>query len=494
MEVRTDLIKETIVDGILYVFDDEAYEIPSAMVTTAVTTIYVPENSVDDYKEINDDYKEMIYPYSYSGVRLTKEPFYDNVAVIMTSGSNAPMMNVMYTKGLAAHQDYMTLAEAKAVINEDCTKLLDGNSAVTSFNEFQYFTNVTNCGEFFARNAINLESIILPKSLRIIPPRMFTITTAVWNSGSRGHLKYVGNTEQIEEVGQVAFQYQNQPFSLNFTQKLKKIGVSAFVGGYNSRDLNDMTMSTYITSFGDLSGVEEIVINPSNNGSFTFIAQQNLKSIDMPKITRIPIQMFINCQNLSSINFDWDNLTLIDDYALVNTAIERIPNCPMLTKLGQYALNWCKNMKYVGDIPLVTTISKAAFMDCRKLQEVGDIHSVTTISDYAFTNDRELYKIGRMDNVVSIGKEAFAGCNKLSAYFPNCTSVGKWAFGVDYEKDYKRTIEFGKSFDEISFNSETFVISHDNEILPCTNTTIICNGIELTAEQYQAVGAQKPEA
>ena len=30
MEVRTDLIKETIVDGILYVFDDEAYEIPSS--------------------------------------------------------------------------------------------------------------------------------------------------------------------------------------------------------------------------------------------------------------------------------------------------------------------------------------------------------------------------------------------------------------------------------------------------------------------------------
>ena len=489
--MRTDIVKIAIVDDILYVLEKEPYDI-SEVITENINRVFVPELSVDGYKEINTEYSDKIYSYGYSSVKLTKEPFYDQIAVIMTTESNAPMMSVMYSRGLCANPDYMTLEEAKAVRNEDCTQLLDGNSEVTSFNEFQYFTNVTDCGEFFARNAINLESIILPKSLKKIPPRMFTITTAYWNAGKRGHLKYVGNTEQIEEVGQVAFQYQQQPFSLNFTQKLKKIGLSAFIGNYNHNNLNDDSMFTYITSFGDLSGVEEIVLAPNNSASSAFMAQQNLKSINMPKITHIPINIFCNCRNLSTINFDWDNLTNIGEFALVNTAIDNIPNCPKLSTIGQSAMSWCRNLKFIGDMPLLTTINKYTFEYCYNLKEIGDIPLVTTIGNYAFANDRELYKIGRMDNVTTIGVQAFAGCNKLNAYFPICTSVGKWAFGVDYGKDYKRTIEFGKPFDEISFNSETFIISHDNEILPCTNTTIICNGVELTEEQYQAVGAVKP--
>lgn len=496
MEIRTDIVKEAIVDGILYILDKEPYEIPSGSVTTAVTKIYVPEFSVDGYKAINDDYKEMIYPYGYSGARITKEPFFDQVAVIMTSGSNAQMMEVMYTKGLAAHQDYMTLAEAKAVTNSDCTQLLDGNSAVTSFNEFQYFTSVSDCGQYFARNAINLESIILPKSLRIIPPRMFTITTAVWNSGARGHLKYVGNTEQIEEVGQVAFQYQQLPYSLNFTQKLKKIGISAFLGNYNARNLNDMSMSMYTTSFGDLSGVEEIVGNPSNGNSAAFMAQQNLKSINMPKMTQIPLNIFCNCQNLSSINVDWDNLTLIGGYSLVHTAIESIPSCPKLTTIGSDAFDFCRSLKTIGDMPLLTSIGNYAFWNCHKLQEVGDMPLLTAVPNYAFCNDYNLVKIGRMDSVTTIGTQAFAACNWVRNFkFPSCTSVGKWAFGMDYGFDNKRTIEFGQPYSAITFNAQTFVVvdsDNNNAVTPCTNTKIICNGVELTDEQYEAVGATKP--
>ena len=488
MEVRTDLIKETIVDGILYVFDDEAYEIPSAMVTTAVTTIYVPENSVDAYKEINDDYKEMIYPYNYSGVRLTKEPFYDNVAVIMTSGSNAPMMNVMYTKGLATHQDYMTLAEAKAVTNDDCTQLLDGNSAVTSFNEFQYFTNVTDCGEYFARNAINLESIILPKSLKKIPPRMFTITTAYWNAGKRGHLKYVGNVEQIEEVGRVAFQYQNQPFSLNFTQKLKKIGLSAFIGNYNSKNLEDLTMATYITSFGDLSGVEEFELNTDNiNNSSAFMAQQNLKAINLPKITNIPTNIFANCQNLSSVNVDWENLTNIGVYAFINTKIENIPHCPKLTTLGECAFQLCRSLLFVGNMPSLTGLGQYSLYRCFKLKEIGDMPLLTTLNKYTFGECNNLIQVGKFDSLTTINEGGFAGCNELPyIYLPIANNVGKYAFAVDEGLGVNRTIEFGLPYESITFNNQAFV----NNV----NTRIICNGVELTAEQYQAVGAQKPEA
>lgn len=468
-EIQTNIVTKTVFEDNLYILDKTPFVIEDDL--SYINKVYVPQDSYDGYVELNSYLTSYIHKYNYTAIGVERQPFYDNIAVIMTNETNAPVMEVMHSKGLAYSAYYMTLAEAKAVTNEDCSQLFDGNTSITSFNEFQYFTNVTDCGSYFARNAYNLESIILPKSLRIIPPRMFTITTAVWNSGIRGHLKYVGNTEQIEEVGQVAFQYQQLPFSLNFTQKLKKIGISAFLGNYNTRNLDDMSMSMYITSFGDLSGVEEIVGNPSNGSSAAFLGQQNLKSVNMPKMTQIPLNLFCNCHNLSSINVDWDNLTSIGGYSLVHTAIENIPNCPKLTTIGTSACDWCLSLKTIGDMPLLTAVPK-----------------------YAFTNNYNLVKVGNMDSVTSIGTEAFAACNWVRYFkFPSCTSVGKWAFGMDYGYDNKRTIEFGKPYEEISFNSQTFVIVHDNEVTPCTNTTIICNGIELTEEQYEAVGAQKPE-
>lgn len=474
--MRTDIVKTAIVDDILYVLEKEPYDI-SEVITENINRVFVPELSVDGYKEINTEYSDKIYPYGYSSVKLTKEPFYDQIAVIMTTESNAPMMSVMYSRGLCANPDYMTLEEAKAVRNEDCANLLDGNSEVTSFNEFQYFTNVTDCGSYFARNAFYLESIVFPKSLKVIPPRMFTITNANYKSGKRGHLKYVGNCEQIESVGQVAFQNQNLVKRLNFTQKLTEIQPSAFLCP-NKQTMGDNWKGGEFETFGDLSAVESV-------SGAAFWCDVEIKSIYMPKVTVINDHTFYECFKLSDVTFDWNNLTSIGVAAFENTVIKNLPNLPKLTEMKQSAFQKDEALEYIGNMPLLTTLGTYAFWHCVNLKEVGDMPLITTIGIYTFADDKELYKVGKLDSLTTINEGGFAGCNKLSyIYLPVANNVGKYAFAVDEGLGVNRKIEFGLPYESITFNNQAFV----NNV----NTRIICNGVELTDEQYQAVGAVKP--
>lgn len=474
--IRTDIITTATVDDKMYILDNTPYQITAE--TSGVSVVYVPEFSYEGYTALNSDLANKLRPYSYTGVQLTKQPFYDEIAVIMTSESNAPMMSVMYSKGLCANADYMTLAEAKAVQNSDVVQLLDGNESVTHFEEFQYFTNVTDAGQYFARGTVNLESIILPKSLKTIPPRMFTITKALWNAGKRGHLKYVGNTEQIERVGEVAFQYQRNIKSLNFTQKLKTIDHSGFIES-NYETNGKYSEGGLYETFGDLSGVETV-------GRAAFWTCNHIKSIYMPKVTYIDAHTFDVCEQLSDITLDWDNLTNIGEGAFIKCNLRQLPNMPKITTIDRQAFYTNISLESVGDMPLLTTLGQYAFWHNLKLNEVGDMPLLTTITNYAFADDLNLVKVGKLDSLTTINEGGFAGCNKLPyIYLPVANNVGKYAFAVDEGLGVNRTIEFGLPYESITFNNQAFV----NNV----NTRIICNGVELTAEQYEAVGAQKPQ-
>jgi hypothetical protein len=87
--------------------------------------------------------------------------------IIMTSETNPAMMTVVYGKGWCASPDYMTKQEAEAVTALGSGFCM-GNTSVTHFEEFAYFTSVTQAPTSFFRTASNLASIELPTSLTLI--------------------------------------------------------------------------------------------------------------------------------------------------------------------------------------------------------------------------------------------------------------------------------------------------------------------------------------
>lgn len=373
-----------------------------------------------------------------------------DTTIIISSRSNPALMELMYSKGFAAHEDYMTLAECRAVTNGQIEKLLDGNETVTDFREFKYFTGITATGEYFARNSV-LERIHLPSTLKHIEGRFCSITSAAYNAGKRSQLVELEGVEQIESIGQNAFQLALKLKRLNFTNKLKSIGSGAFTS------INESQEGSLI-SLGDTSGVEEFAV-----GGSRFFNQVHLSTIYMPKLSSITEYDFCHCKKLANITLDWDNIV----------------------SLPHVVFNDCPSLKEIPNINKCTTIAKYALSDCTSLERIGDMKLVETIGEGAFANDTNLTKVGKLDSCTTLIKEAFAGCDNLeSIELPVCNSVGQYAFAVNEGTTTRRIIKFGLPYDQITFNASAFE--------GCTNTKIYCNEVELTAEQYQAVGATKP--
>ncbi len=64
-------------------------------------------------------------------------------SIVITSDANAPLMIAMYNAGLASNPDYMTKSEAEKVTTLNGIDFTN----VISFDEFKYFTGVTEIPE-----------------------------------------------------------------------------------------------------------------------------------------------------------------------------------------------------------------------------------------------------------------------------------------------------------------------------------------------------------
>ncbi len=384
-------------------------------------------------------------------IRITKPENYNENTIIISKEKNAPVMAVMFSNGLASNEEYMTLAEALAVTQ--IPALFTNNEDVTKFNEFKYFTNVTEIPDEFAMNAINLEEITLPKSITSLGVKSFCIQGATYNAGKRGKLKVINGVENVEIIKDYAFQYQTELETINFTSKLKIISRSAFYSKPESK----------LKNLGDLSGVESV-------GKSAFLSVTQIESLLMPKCKLVEQSAFKDC-GLKYIELDWANVEFIGDGHFLNcNKLESLPPIPTLNEVPKHFLateHADFKLKYLGGFPNATAVNYQSFINRISIINYGDLSKLEIIKpNYAF------------------------GANLSgSIYLPVCNNVGDKSFYIDDSEETKeleqyRTIEFGLPYEQITFSSNAF----EN----CHKAKIICGGVELTDEQYQAVGATKP--
>lgn len=522
-------VKQVQKDNILYVLDN----VPFTLDTTGmdITKIYVPSGSESGYKGLNTDLAGIIEPLSYSPYRITKLGIEDEATVIMDRNTNAPVLDVMYSKGLCANENYMTLAEAKAVTNADLPNLFRDNTAITSFDEFKYFTGITETGSYMCAGAYNMESITLPSTCRVIKDRFCMFSTANLKAGIENKLKRVEGVENIEEVQLNAFQFCYNIKSLNFTSKLKKLSTAFY--GVDTNASNTAGFKDQLESVGDLSGVEEWV-----QGTGQFTGRGSLKGVlNMPKLLDIPqLAPETHCDLI----LDWENIRPLTDSGL-------FLNMYGLTKVGnlnyigpQYMFSECYNLRSVGKIN-AETINRYTFSECRSLEKIESINA-TSIAKGAFYNTKSLKNIGEnnvldtvtyiddvafqdsgieyislpnlestnrqvfnhclnlkqvkdLNKLTTVNSWTFANCPKLKyIYFPVANAVNEGAFRFATEGEYMteetedRTIEFALPFEEITWATDVEQPILDN----CHRTKVICGGVELTAAQYDMLGGVKP--
>ena len=229
--------------------------------------------------------------------------------IIVSSQTNAPLMAVLYAKGLAANENYMTLAEAQAVTNEQLNGLLNANTTVVNFNEFKYFTGVTKiCTSDDAetsktlspfKGCTSLREITLPKTVNELGARAFDLTK---------NINVINGLENVHKFGNCSLQ---ATFAVDSPMNIDTLYVEKLNGRLN---LNNVLKSNYvIKNIVIKNGVTEI---PDG----AFFKNYYIENLFIPdSVTSIGVATnnssgaFAECSNLKSLNSTTGGIINIPD-------------------------------------------------------------------------------------------------------------------------------------------------------------------------------------
>ncbi len=270
---------------------------------------------------------------------------------------------------------YKEAAEVSDISNKFCAK-----SEIKSFEEFQYFTEVTSIGNEAFYGCSSLTSIVIP--------------------------------EGVSSIGYSAFNGCSNLTSIALPGGVTFIGTFAFNG---CSSLASIVIPEGVTSIG----------------YSVFRGCSSLASIEIPKgVTSIDDFAFEGCSSLTSLEIP-EGVTSICDYAFCGCSSLKtivIPNG--VTSIGNWAFQDCSSLTSIEIPEGVISIGMGAFFDCKSLTSIVIPTSVTTIGDSAFCYCSSLTNIVIPEGVTSIGERFFNDCGNLTSIVipESVTSIGKDAF------------------------------------------------------------------
>lgn len=302
---------------------------------------------------------------------------------------------------------YLTMAQAAAVTKDEMRSFISANwpSKGASFNEFQYFTNVSPIPSWQAKT---IRKITLPNSVTVIPEYSFM----------KSGLGEINNTSQITVVGERAFYYCTTLSSIDLSA-VTKIGKEAFCMILPGNS----TGSTQLESVGDTKNLTDI-------GASAFNACSSLKRIDLSKLETVGAGAFSGCSALAEINSSLSALSEIPDN-LFSNCLELQTSITLPAVIGAGAFSNCRKMEIASsDFEKVTSIGDFAFLQCWKVTGDISLKRIETLGNQAFKNT----KITSVDMtgapLAKIDDNCFYGCTGLKTVTisENTTTIGPGVF------------------------------------------------------------------
>ena len=294
---------------------------------------------------------------------------------------------------------YLTMAQAAAVTKDEMRSFISANwpSKGASFNEFQYFTNVSPIPSWQAKT---IRKITLPNSVTVIPEYSFM----------KAGLGEINNTSQITVVGDRAFKSCTTLKSIDLFSATK-IGDEAFSG------------NSQLESVGDTRNLTHI-------GQSAFKTCSSLKKIDLSNLKTVCAGAFSGCSALAEINSSLSALSEIPD-KLFSDCLELQTSITLPAVIGAGAFSNCRKMEIASsDFEKVTSIGDFAFLQCWKVTGDISLKRIETLGNQAFKNT----KITSVDMtgapLAKIDDYCFNGCTGLKTVTisENTTTIGSGVF------------------------------------------------------------------
>lgn len=259
------------------------------------------------------------------------------------------------------------MSETEAASVTSLGEVFKSNKEVTSFNELQLFTGLTEIEASSFSNCSSLTSVIIPSN----------VTT----------------------IGDCAFYECSSMTSVTVDNSLRNIGYAAF---YGCSALASVTIPEGITNIGE----------------WAYGNCRSLTTINIPQsVTSIGSSAFSGSNNLVSITVDAGN-TNYDSRNDCNAIIETASNT---------LITGCKNTVIPNNI---INVGEAAFADCIGLTSISIPENVRSIGDWCFYGCNSLVSLLIPNGVKSIGYASFANCSGLkSVIIPSSVkNIGDGAF------------------------------------------------------------------
>lgn len=264
-------------------------------------------------------------------VTATKDISAMNANVIMTNATNPYLMQIMYSKGLAANETFMTKQEAAAVTDAEMYAIADTDSYsygnfVETFDEFVYFTGITKYPKFLRFN--HLRKITFPPN--VIEPytdnmasTLESVRKIVLNEGLK--ILKLGNCgvtsipcevilpESIEDIAIAGGVFKPFIFSTEHPIKFQCSSFRFSINGTEDEEIDEYTFPANI-------------IHTNTIIAYTALIQHTKKLIFKSKIS--PINIFNNSYSMN-VSSGFDGVQFSDDedcYKIINHLLVGKPN------------------------------------------------------------------------------------------------------------------------------------------------------------------------
>ncbi len=507
--------------------------------TSNYINVYVPCESIDDYKAIWKytyfnfiKVDECSLRFTVGGLKY--RTLTDNTVEVIgyDNANQIKVLELVRYNGVT-----YTVASIKNGALKDCKNLI---SAVVP-------NTMSKIGDYMFSGCSNLSSITIPNSITSIGEYSFSDCKSLKSIALPGSVKSIGKgafsgsgltsitipngVTSIED-----YTFHGCLSSITIPNSVTSIGKEAF----SNSGLTSITIPNSVTSIGDSTfcGCPRLTSITIPNGvtsiaNYMFYGCSILKSINIPNgVTSIGTSAFSGCWDLSSITIP-NSVTSIKDYAFSNcsglTSIS-IPNS--VTSIGSGAFYYCKGLTSITIPNSITSIGSGAFTNCTGLKSIivekentvydsrdncnaiietkSNIlvfgfknttipNSVTSIGDNAFYDCSGLTSLTIPNSVTSIGKEVFYNCSNLKsvtcyAAFPPDV-VSKTFYNISKSIDIFAPCEsvdyyriYWDYFDSSAFRciEATKVQTNTNsKVTPNATSAVIVWSVERAADRFK---------
>ena len=296
--------------------------------------------------------------------------------VVINSVDNAPIQAVLYKNGLVEHEHYSLKEEVEKIKysqlnptgNATDSIFYSARSTITHFEEFEYFTGVTQIPSRCFGYLTNMTKIVLPNTITSINSYAFGIT----ESTGCGVLN-ITLPNSVKTLGDFAFTGCKSLNTVVFNETLTTIGSSAF---YNCTRLNNVILPDSLTSLGES----------------VFRGCTSLSNMYIPdSITNIKYRMFYGCTALKTFAMS-NAVTTLGSQIFLGSGITNITLSENLTALLTSVFSGCESLQTITLPAKISSIGDTCFSGCTKLKEIVCLRSTApTVTSSTFGTSDTTY-------------------------------------------------------------------------------------------------------